>query len=228
MLPCLLWGYRTSLLANAVMLSIFAIFIFKTRALLAIGLTFGLGVSIIFFTPSIKEKMFFDSQQVTIKDFKEGRISVEQINSNGRFNTWGKLLNRYYKNHKILGSGTGTTQGSMQINKSFGGLTVPHNDYVTLLCDNGLLGLILYLSSFITIIWQCFRKFNNIQSSTEIRFCAIIAGSTLSAIITAMFTENIINYSIATLTIPFVFYGIMMGLSWGKNHNDDFDNYSSL
>ena len=44
-----------------------------------------------------------------------------------------------------MGSGIGSVQNYMYSNFVFGGLKVPHNDYVQMSCDSGIIGVVLYL-----------------------------------------------------------------------------------
>ncbi len=218
MLPCIVWVFRTSLLANVVMLSVFAIFMYKLRAVLILAFVAILGVVSIFYVPSVKEKMFFNSEQVTISDLQNGNITMDQINSNGRFAMWEDLYNRFYVPHEVVGSGTGNLQEYMYNNRVFGGLKVPHNDYITILCDNGIIGIVFFFLSYIFIFIHCYITYNDNSNSNMIKYCAIVAASTLPAVLIAMYTENTINYSMATFTLPIAFYGMMMGLKWQQNN----------
>ena len=218
MMPCIVWTFRTSLLANVVMLSVFSIFLYKLRAVVVIAFVAVVGVLSVFYIPSVKEKMFFDSENITIQDFQEGNISMDNINSSGRFAMWEDLVGRFYTDNKVIGCGTGTVQGYMYNNFVFGGLKVPHNDYVSIICDNGLIGLIFYLLTFIAMLIQCYVEFNRRANSDMIKYCAIIAASTIPAILMSMYTENSLNYSVATFTCPIAFYGMMMGLKWKQNN----------
>lgn len=87
----------------------------------------------------------FKDDNVSIEQLREGKISKDNINSNARFAMWEHLMTRFYEQKELLGSGSGCTQNYMYTHFIFGGLKVPHNDYVQILCDNGIIGLILYL-----------------------------------------------------------------------------------
>ncbi len=217
MIPCIIWTFRTSLLANVVMMSVFSVFLYKLRAVFVLAIIGILGVCAVFYIPSVKEKMFADGVEVSVADLQRGEVSMKMINSNGRFAMWEDLTVRFYKDNELMGSGTGSVQGYMYSNRVFGGLTVPHNDYVPLICDNGLIGLSFYILAYISMLFQCFIEFNRRQNSTMIKYCAIIAASTTTAVLCSMYTENTINYSVATFTPPIAFYGMMMGLKWQQN-----------
>ncbi len=121
-----------------------------------------------------------------------------------------------YAGKEITGSGTGSTQNYLYNNNVFGGLKVPHNDYVQQLCDNGLVGIVLYLTMCLLVIIHCFKEFNNRKNIHAVRVSAIIAGAALGGTILTMLTDNVVNYSMATLAYPFGFYGMMLGLKKGQ------------
>lgn len=212
MLPCILWVFRTSIMGTTLALMMFFFFKYKAKSLPIIFGVLILFIASIFFIPSIKEKMFFDKEKANTEQLKQGEISMDNINSNGRFAMWKTLLNRFHKEREMIGSGTGSTQNYMYNNRVFGGLQVPHNDYVQILCDNGLIALFLYVLSTLAIILQCFIEYTKKNNHTIIKICAITAGSTLSGVLLTMYTDNVVNYSMATLSYPFGFYGMMLGL----------------
>ncbi|MFI3297229.1 MAG: O-antigen ligase family protein [bacterium] len=224
-LPCIIWSFRTSLLANVVFLSVFSVFLYKLRAVIIIAIIAIMGVCVVFYIPSVKEKMFFNSQEITIQDFQEGNISMDNINSSGRFAMWEDLVARFYSDNKIIGSGTGTVQGYMYNNHVFNGVRVPHNEYLPIICDNGLIGLVLYVSALLLIIIHCYIEFIKKHNGHIIRFCAVVSASSLSGVLCSMYTENAILYSVATFTCPIAFYGMMMGLKWAQK-SDKFDKYA--
>lgn len=172
-------------------------------------------IIVIFTIPSIREKMFKEGSSVNIEQLKRGEVSKDDINSNARFAMWDHLETRFYHNKELTGSGTGTVQNYMYTNYIFGGLKVPHNDYVQISCDNGIIGIILYLSIISCIIIHCFKEYNR-KNSNAIKMCAIIAGSSLTGVALTMYTDNVVNYSMATLSYPFGFYGMMLGLIKGE------------
>ncbi|WP_368110157.1 O-antigen ligase family protein, partial [Bacteroides salyersiae] len=139
-------------------------------------------------------------------------------NSNARFAMWEHLQKLFYNNNKLTGSGTGSIQNYMYSNYVFGGLKVPHNDYVQISCDNGLIGIVLYLLIIVSIITHCFIEYNK-KNSIAIKMCAIVAGSSIAGVALTMYTDNVVNYSMATLSYPFGFYGMMLGLIKGKRYD---------
>lgn len=217
MLPCILWVFRTSIMGTTLALMTFFFFKYKLKSLPVIFLVFILFIVAVFAIPSVREKMFVNSENVSIEQLQRGEISKDDINSNARFGMWEHLENRFYEGKELTGSGIGSVQNYMYSNFVFGGLTVPHNDYVQILCDSGIIGFILYLLIVLTVIMHSFIVYQN-YSDIAIKMCAIVAGSSLAGVALTMYTDNVVNYSMATLSYPFGFYGMMLGLIKGEKN----------
>lgn len=214
-IPCIIWIFRTSIMGTTLALMTFFFFKYKMKSLPVIMGIFIIFVISLFTIPSIKEKMFNNSENVSLEQLKKGKVSKNDINSNARFAMWEDLQEHFFYDKKIAGSGTGCVQNYMYSNVVYGGLKMPHNDYVQIMCDNGIIGLVIYLFTIISIAIHCFIEYNK-KNKVEIKMCAIIAGSTLVGIVLTMVTDNVVNYSMVTLSYPFGFYGMMLGL---KNKN---------
>lgn len=216
MLPCILWVFRTSIMGTTLALMTFFFFKYKLKSLPVIAGIMLVAVVAVFTIPSLKEKMFKDSKNVSIEQFQQGELSKDDIESNARFAMWEHLENRFYEGKELTGSGIGSVQNYMYTNFVFGGLKVPHNDYVQMACDSGIIGVVLYLLSIIIVLIHCFVVYQK-SSSIAIQMCAIIAGSSLAGVALTMYTDNVVNYSMATLSYPFGFYGMLLGLMKGEN-----------
>lgn len=216
MFPCILWVFRTSIMGTTFALMTFFFFKYKLRSLPVIAGIVIVAIVAVFTIPSLKEKMFKDSENISIEQFQQGEISKDDIESNARFAMWEHLENRFYEGKELTGSGIGSVQNYMYTNFVFGGLTVPHNDYVQMACDSGIIGVVLYLLSIIIVLIHCFVVYQK-SSSIAIQMCAIIAGSSLAGVALTMYTDNVVNYSMATLSYPFGFYGMLLGLMKGEN-----------
>lgn len=221
MIPCFYLTLRTSIMGSVI--AIMAFYFIKYR-LKSLPIIFGiliLGVVAVFTIPSLREKMFFDDN-VTFEDYREGRISEDDINTNFRAYMWEKLQNKLYEDHKLIGSGTGAVQNEMynvqNDNSQYGGLNVPHSDFVQQKCDNGLIGLILYGAMIFFIFVDCFRTYYR-YSDPPLRLCAIVAGASIIGVYATFYSDNVVNYSMATLAMPFGFYGMMLGMRRSISQN---------
>lgn len=209
--PCFLWLFRTSIMGTVVALMCFSFFKYKLKSLPVIAVIIALSIASVFFIPSIKEKMFKETD-VSFEKFSEGKVSKESINSNARFTMWEYFENKFYRGNEITGTGTGSCQQHFYNNHIFGGLKVMHSDMVQMKCDNGLIGLFLYYISVILIIFHCFKIFTTKKQTTWIRICALTAGASMAGVAVTMYSDNVVNYSMCTLSYPFGFYGMTLGL----------------
>jgi len=213
-IPCFVWVFRTSIMGTTLAVMTFFFFRYRLKSLPVIMGICLLFIVSIFTIPSLKQKMFKDDN-VSIEQLREGKISKDNINSNARFAMWEHLMIRFYNQKELLGSGSGCTQNYMYTHFIFGGLKVPHSDYVQILCDNGIIGLILYLLAGIIAIFHSFLIYNRNHRSI-VKIVAITAGSTMAGMLLTLYSDNVVNYSMATLSMPFGFYGMMLGLNEAK------------
>lgn len=207
LLSCIFQSVRTGLLSIGFMF-IFGMY-FRYR-LISLPYIFGiilLGFSAILFVPNVKEKMFFDTTKVQTFSDVTGAFEEDNLNTSARSTMWEYLLKTFYEKDELLGQGLGTVQNFMYNNYVFGGLTVPHNDFVQMLCDIGELGVYLYLLiplSFMILNWKYFRYIKN----DELSMIATIAMLSYLAILPAMNFDNVINYSFPVHSMPFIFIGL--------------------
>jgi len=216
MLPCIIWVFRTSIMGTTLALATFFFFRYKIRSIPFIAFVALLFLVVVFTVPSVKKKMFVKDEGKDMAQLRSGEITMDDVNSNGRFAMWEWSLKNFYTEKKITGSGTGNLQEVFySLKHPFGQIRICHNDYVQILCDNGLPGLVLFGVAFLFLIVHSFLVFQNKRYSTAIRICAIIAGSTTAGVLLTLYTDNVINYSMATISYPCGFYGMMLGLIQG-------------
>ncbi len=212
-LPCILWVFRTSIVGTTLALMVFMFFRYRLKSVpVIIGVSLLFLVSI-FYIPAVRDKMFFDDSAASISQVRSGDISMDNINTNGRSAVWAWCINKFYVGHELAGCGTGNLQETFySLRHPFGTIKICHNDYVQILCDNGLIGLILFGASFLCAIFHCFMVYQNRKYDMAIRLCAIVAGASIAGTLLTLYTDNVINYSMATISYPCGFYGMMLGL----------------
>lgn len=211
-IPCFLWVFRTSIMGSFVAIMAFYFIKYKLRSLPIIASVLIVGVVAVFTIPSLRQKMFkSDSQNVTIAQFQEGKITEENIETNAREAMWEHLESKFYDGHELSGSGTGSVQQYMYTHFIFGGLKVPHSDFVQMKCDNGLIALFIYAVIAILIFYHAFRTYWSAKIPI-LRLSAIVAGASMAGVFVTLYSDNVVNYSMATLSMPFGFYGMMLGL----------------
>jgi len=210
--PCFIWVFRTSIMGSIVALGAFFFIKYRLKSLpilIAIGIA---GVVAVFTIPSLYEKMFKKEQHVTIEQFREGNVTMENVNTNGRESVWDNMMAKFYEPHKAVGSGTGTAQYYMYTNSGeFGGIRIVHSDFIQMLCDNGLVGLVLYALIALFIFLHSFIVYHS-TDDVPLKMCALTAGATILGVVATCYSDNTVNYSMATLSMPFGFYGMMLGL----------------
>ncbi len=212
-LPCFLWVFRTSIMGTTLAFIVFFIFKYRLKSLPIIFGFFFLFVVAVFAIPSVREKMFYDGNSVSTTQLQSGDFSTDNIDSNGRFAMWEWSLEQFYHERELIGTGTGNLQETFYaLRHPFGTIRIVHSDYVQILCDNGLIGIVLFGCSFLFLIFHCFGVYQNHKYHIGIRMCAIIAGSSMAGVLLTMMTDNVINYSMATISYPCGFYGMMLGM----------------
>lgn len=209
-LPCFLWVFRTSIMGSLVAIMAFYFIKYKLKSLPIIAGIMILGVVAVFTIPSLRNKMFQDNN-VTIEQFQNGEIHEDNINTNARDAMWKFLEVKFYATHQVIGSGTGSVQNFMYNNYVFGGLQVPHSDFVQMKCDNGLIALTLYTCIAFLIFVHAFNTYWQAEDDA-LKLCAIVAGASIAGVFVTLYSDNVVNYSMATLSMPFGFYGMMLGL----------------
>lgn len=209
-LPCFIWVFRTSIMGSLVAIMAFYFIKYRLKSLPIIVGILILGVVAVFTIPSLRSKMFHD-ENVTIEQFQNGEIQEDNINTNARDAMWKYLEAKFYTPHQIIGSGTGSVQNFMYNNYIFGGLKVPHSDFVQMKCDNGLIALILYACIAFLIFAHAFNTYWHAEDA-DLKLCTIVAGASMAGVFVTLYSDNAVNYSMATLSMPFGFYGMMLGL----------------
>jgi hypothetical protein len=210
LIPCFVWVFRTSIMGSLVAIMAFSFIRYRLKSLpIIVGILIA-GVIAVFTIPSLRKKMFFDDK-VTIEQFQAGKVSEDKVNTNARDAMWKDLKRRFYREHELVGSGTGTVQHYMYTHRVFGGLKVPHSDFVQMMCDNGMIALVLYIIISLLIFLHAFNVYWSTDSPV-LQLCAIVTGASMMGVFVTLYSDNTVNYSIATLSMPYGFYGMMLGL----------------
>jgi O-antigen ligase len=206
LLPSFILVKRTPLLGIASSVMVFAILMYKWKALVPSILAIALGIFIILNIPSFRAKLFFNTDITSIQDIS--RNDVENVNMNGRIYFWGLVLDKFYSRSPIFGTGMGTVKAYLQSNQNEykSTFSLMHNDWLLILCEQGLVGVILLMLFMIGILIKCIKYAAN-QYPKELRLVsAACAGSVVSTAI-HMFFENCMNSFVFSTT--FVFYAIL-------------------
>jgi len=204
---------RTGLIGITACLSVFFLFKYKWRAVPVILLVVVSAVLIVLYVPGVREKMF--RKQMAAEEIFENidNLTLKDIDTNGRQAMWEWSLENFYQKNKTYGVGVGNLQMVFYSESNpFGDMRIVHNDFIQILCDNGTVGLILYLLACFSIVLHSFFIYNNKQNNEMIKLCAVVAGSSMIGILCTSYTDNAVNYTLATYCYPFAFYGMALGL----------------
>ena len=211
-LPSVAWAWRTGILASAIAVVVFSVVRYKLRSLPYVLAGIFILVGSVLFIPSIRNKMF--TKQMSVEEVIEQRdeLSTSDINSNARFAMWEWYMEYIYKGNEVMGAGLGTVSylAKEKLTPFAGG--IPHNEYLVILCDTGLIGIILYGLMFLSLILHSFFVYFNKKHKMIVRLAALIAGAGLAGMASTLYTDNVVTYSLMTLSYPFALYGMMLCL----------------
>ncbi|MBP5326505.1 MAG: O-antigen ligase family protein [Bacteroidales bacterium] len=211
-LPCILLVHRSGLLAMFIGLAVFMFLKHKWISLPYIAGVLAIGVAIVFYVPSFHEKMFWKDtdNELTVQDLRSGNIASDDIRNNGREAIWKILESQFYVGHEMKGSGIGSCQQFLYENPA--GVKQTHGDYVQMRCDTGLIGFWLYMAIGIVVFLHCFIVCYTSYIPDYIKCCAMIAAGGIAGCYAAMYSENVVTYTMASTGYPFALYGIMLGM----------------
>lgn len=89
-----------------------------------------------------------------------------------RFEMWRQLLPAF-KNKAFIGFGAGTSDHISMIYTKFGG-NIPHNDYLRVLLENGLVGFVSYMAFYVSNLRASFRDKKFIPENSHFNICTIV------------------------------------------------------
>ena len=144
--------------------------------------------------------------------FFEGDTSLElfglRINTEGRMAAWEVVIDSY--NEKPwLGKGVGSSQALIDVH--FPWLNHPHNDYLRILHDYGLVGMVLWAVGYIWLLVVTWRAWQRADRSRDpagrVHLAAFLA---LVGVALAMITDNVIVYIFVMAPL-----GVLVGTSLG-------------
>lgn len=197
---------------------------YKARAIPGVLLAGALFISIILFVPSINQKFFGEEgDEVTVVDIVQGdALSQENMNTSGRTVLWEMVMEHCYKGHEMIGSGLGT---SMRYLKNWaawtGAAPILHNDYVQIISDSGIVGIVFIILFYIVFLWKGIVHVVLKRGSACVKLTGIMAVSSMAGIAFSMYYDNVVSHSMSSLVMPFIFLGFFLKFI-------DIDEYKQL
>jgi O-antigen ligase len=166
-----------------------------------IGLSMVMAVGL-FYTPTF-QKRFFWKGHGTISQVLRGDFLTF-----GRFEVWPLILREALR-HPVLGHGVGTTRTFVPT--VWQDISLPHNDYLRVGFETGLVGLALFLSAAVAQFISLWRLKNRYGGLAEIVCSAGILGGLLFMV--CALTDNPLTYAIWVTNPLFLLIGAAYGYS---------------
>ena len=176
----------------------------KPRKRLLILLAFGVIGLLILYSPRMQQKMFW-SGHGTLIDLK---LDNPDLKTSGRFNVWGKLY-KEVQEKPWFGHGT-NAQGEFLLSwlNVYG---QPHNDWLRLLFDYGLVGTLIFGGSLVVQSVHALRMARISTGGTRVLFYA--GASAFLPFAVLMITDNIYLYPMFFGNLHFAFLGLAYAAS---------------
>lgn len=185
----------------------------KAKAIPGLAVAGAMFLGVVLFVPSVNEKFFGeDAGKVSATDIVQGdAMSLENIEKSGREYMWERVLDNCYYGNETFGGGLGT---SGRFVKNYGeatqGLVMMHNDYLQILCDTGIVGIVLIALFYLSVILKVTSNVVLRRSSTLVKLTGIMAFSSLAGIAFAMYFDNVVSNSMQAMVMPYIYIGFFL------------------
>ncbi|MHA1758055.1 MAG: O-antigen ligase family protein [Promethearchaeota archaeon] len=178
---------------------IIEIFLNKKKAIILAVVLMVVIISTIYFYYPLKDRMFHNTDLNLSDLLSSPNEALKSINLSGREILWGYLWNDFISNSRInlfLGVGVGATSPYFKkLEEQYsiiGG--VAHNEYLRLLVEIGVIGLILFLVANIKFLVDMFRKIKFYKDNSEIKILSYTAFSLIIGYLVIAITDNPLDY----------------------------------
>lgn len=185
----------------------------KAKAIPGVAVAGAMFLGVVLFVPSVNEKFFGeDAGSVSATDIVQGdAMSMENIEMSGREYMWERVLDNCYYGNEVFGGGLGT---SGRFVKDFGRennyLEMMHNDYLQILCDAGIVGIVLIILFYISVILKVTSNVALRRSSLLVKLTGIMALPSLVGIGFSMYFDNVVSNSMQSMVMPYIYLGFFL------------------
>jgi O-antigen ligase len=170
------------------------------KRLISLTIIAALGVTL-FYTERVQRKMFY-SGTGTLQDV---RLSNPDLFTTGRSRLWDLMIEEI-KLKPVWGHGANASE-EFVLSVTFGTLTHPHNDWLRLLYDYGLVGASIFV---ICIVMQVVHLLKRAPKTLgESRVLLYAGASSFLPFVLLMFTDNIILYAAFFGNLQFTIIGLV-------------------
>lgn len=126
------------------------------------------------------------------------------LNTSGRTVIWRRVMDSIRSGDPLLGQGPGSA--AEYVVRTFGTVAHPHNEYLRIWHDFGIVGLGLFVSGYLTLMWRTWRNARRADSNAAaVHWTAFLA---LAAVAATAYTDNVLVYPFVMLPL-----GVVVGLS---------------
>lgn len=192
--------------------SFFLLCVYRAKSIpLVVGICF-VAMIVVFMVPSVRQKMFID-EDVAMSTFSASDADFEHIESNAREAIWEMNMQKFYEPHKLTGSGLGESTAWMKSNpdrKSRQNLTLIHSDYVQILCDLGLIGIVLFGLFVIVILLEIMLTAWSSGAPFVLKLTSGMALGSCAGTFFSMGFDNVVAYAQQSFVLPFIMIGIYL------------------
>lgn len=151
------------------------------------------GVLLFFLSDTFKQRMFMDPAKVALSGLVEDPAALlSQVHGSGRFDAWVFAVREFFLPSPTIGSGLGATQHYFY-SRSGAGLGVIHSEYVRLLSEVGVVGLLLFLAAMLVYLVRLARIHRGAPRSASGRYALAGIGG-LVTYLAFMATDNAFDY----------------------------------
>lgn len=178
--------------AAAMMIGFSVIMFFGSRGLprLVMPAASILGLPLLMiFNDGFRKRMFFTATDPDAI-LKDPGTALQGLDGSGRFGLWDVALQKFFTPSPVLGSGIGATQHFLQQQGTDQKIGVVHSEYVRLLCEVGLIGLVLFLIAMGVYL----ARLRFLAATTPERKYALAAMGALIGYMLYMATDNSFDY----------------------------------
>ena len=185
----------------------------KVKSLPGLAVAGAMFLGVVLFVPSVNEKFFGDDAgKVSATDIVQGNaMSMDNIEMSGREYMWERVLDNCYYGNETFGGGLGT---SGRFVKNYGEanntLVVMHNDYLQILCDTGIVGIVFIALFYLSVILKVTSNVALRRSSPLVKLTGIMAFSSLVGIGFSMYFDNVVSNSMQSMVMPYIYIGFFL------------------
>ena len=170
------------------------------RMIAVLSVAAGIGVFMLLNFEPVRQRFFTGDLSAAV-----GGVPINMM---GRIGVWNTVISSALE-APITGKGPGSSSKALSI--VFDNILQPHNDYLRLWHDYGVIGVMLWFSAFGAMMTACRRQYTRFRNSgakeTSLGAAAFLAQVTLLAL---MLTDNVLIYFYNMIPI-FILSGLVLG-----------------